>query len=75
MRLVELKLRIAAGVDDRRSTHMLTLALKIATVALVHMPVNHIVGTPRLKSRIKALESSMRQVVQVAHACDGCMGK
>ena len=75
MRLVELKLRIAAGVDDRRSTHMLTLALKIATVALVHMPVHHVVGIPGFECCVKTLESSMRQIVQITHTGGGCMGK
>ena len=54
---------------------MLALTLKVATIALVHMPVHHVVGPPGLKRCVKALKPSMRQVVQVAHACDGCMGK
>ena len=32
-------------------THMLTLALKIATVALVHMPVHHVVGIPGFENK------------------------
>ena len=75
MRLGELKLRIAAGVDDRRSTHMLTLALKIATVALVHMPVHHVVVIPGLERCVTAFESSMWQIIQIAHAGGGCMGE
>ena len=54
---------------------MLTLALKIATVALVHMPVHHVVGIPGFECCVKALESSMRQIVQITHTGGGCMGK
>ena len=59
-RFVQLKLRIAAGVDDRCPACVLTFALKVATIALVHMPVHHVVGIPGLERCVKAFESSMR---------------
>ncbi len=75
VRFVKFKLRIAAGVDDRCPASVLTLALKVLAIALVHMPVHHIVGIPRLERRVKAIESSMWQVIQIAHAGGGCMGE
>ena len=54
---------------------MLPLALKIVTVALVYMPMHHVVGPPGLKRRVKALKPSMRQIVQITHTGRGCMGK
>ena len=54
---------------------MLPLALKIVTVALVYMPMHHVVGPPGFKRRVKALKPSMRQIVQITHTGGGCMGK
>lgn len=54
---------------------MLTLTLKVVAIALVHMPVHHIVGIPGLERRVKAFESSMWQIIQIAHAGGGCMGE
>ena len=50
---------------------MLTLTLKVVAIALVHMPVHHIVGIPGLERRVKAFESSMWQIIQIAHAGGG----
>ena len=54
---------------------MLALTLKVATIALVHMPVHHVVGVPGFERCVKAFESSMRQIIQIAHAGGGCMGE
>ena len=50
-------------------------ALKVATIALVHMPVHHVVGIPGFECCVKAFESSMRQIIQIAHAGGGCMAQ
>ena len=54
---------------------MLAFALKVANIALVHMPVHHVVGIPCLERCVKAFESPMRQIVQIAHAGGGRMGE
>ena len=54
---------------------VLTLTLKVATIALVHMPVHHVVGIPGFERCVKAFKSSMWQIIQIAHAGGGRMGQ
>ena len=65
---------IVTRVDDRRSTGMRPLSLKM-TVSLVHMSVDHVLRLPLLKEWVETVKSAVRVVIEVAPALCGGMGE